>query len=236
MSNFSINWSNQKPQDTSKEVKSGAVRYSNEKTKEQYDVPYYDNKNIAPKCVIGLDRDGVLNVDRGTYTYRPEDFKPIPGSLEAVARLRRLGHKIAIITNQGGISKGIYTVNDVEKVHEHMFQLLGKAGCASIDAIYYSETSLRHDIFAKPNTGMFERCEEEIPYIKFKKGFYVGDKISDLKAAYKIGAKPVLVLTGHGQETLKELKKFSNQKIKKKTIVFDDLSAFADWIENKSIS
>ena len=114
-----------------------------------------------------------------------------------------------------------------------MFDLLGKAGCTSIDALYYSESSLRNDLFAKPNIGMFKRCEEENPYIKFKKGYFVGDKISDLKAAFKIGAKPVLVRTGHGEDTVKELNKFSNQKIKKKTIIFDDLSSFVNWLETQ---
>lgn len=216
-----------KPQQTTPK---SSINWSN-KPKPQ-EIPYYDPvNNIAPKVVVGLDRDGVINIDRGDYTYRVEDFEPIPGSLEAIAKIRRLGHKIAIITNQGGIGKGIYTHDDVEKVHNHMFNLLGEAGCASIDALYYSETSLRADGYAKPNTGMFKRCEEEMPFIKFSKGFFVGDKISDLKAAFKIGARPVLVLTGYGQETLKELNKFSNQKIKKKTIVFDSLANFADSLE-----
>lgn len=209
------------------------IVWSNEVKKPEY-VPVYDNlHNIAPRCVVGLDRDGVINVDRGTYTYRPEDFEPIPGSLEAIAKLRRLGHKIVIITNQAGIGKGLYTESDVERTHQHMFQLLGEAGCASIDGLYYSTTNLRADIYAKPNTGMFERCEKELKYIKFKQGYFVGDKISDLKAAFKIGSVPVLVRTGHGEETIKELNKFANQKIKKKTIIFDDLSQFVDWLESK---
>jgi len=195
---------------------------------------FYNETNIAPKCVIGLDRDGVINVDRGTYTWRVEDFVPIAGSLEAMAKLRNLGHKMVIITNQAGINKGLYTPADVERVHEYMFQLLGEAGCKSIDALFYSESNLRSDIFAKPNIGMFKRCENEVKYIKFKNGYFVGDKISDLKAAFKIGAKPVLVRTGHGEETIKELNKFANQKIKKKTIIFDDLLSFANWIESKS--
>jgi D-glycero-D-manno-heptose 1,7-bisphosphate phosphatase len=214
--------------------KTSQIKYSTDKEKDDYNIPYYDTvHNIAPKCVIGLDRDGVINVDRGEYTYKVEDFEPISGSLEAIAKLRRLGHKIVIITNQGGIGKGIYTQNDVNTVHNHMFELLGEAGCASIDALYYSETSARWDQFAKPNTGMFKRCEEEFSFIKFKRGFYVGDKISDLKAAFKIGAKPVLVKTGYGLETLKELNKFSNQKIKKKTIIFDDLASFAEWLASR---
>ena len=75
---------------------------------------------IAPKCVIGLDRDGVINVDRGTYTWKGTDFEPIEGSLEAVAKLRKLGHKIAIITNQGGIEHGLFTEQDVDALHTYM--------------------------------------------------------------------------------------------------------------------
>lgn len=230
---YSINWSNntKRKEETNS---SNNIAWSTQTSKKE-DVPFYDSKyNIAPKVVVGLDRDGVINVDRGTYTYRPEDFEPIDGALEAVAKIRRLGHKIVIITNQGGIAKGLYSHDDVERVHEHMFNLLGEAGCASIDALYYSETSVRWDMYAKPNTGMFERCEKEFPYIKFKKGYFVGDKISDLKAAFKMGARPVLVRTGHGEETLKDLNKFTNQKIKKKTIIFDDLSSFADWLANQN--
>jgi len=188
---------------------------------------------IAPKCVIGLDRDGVINVDRGTYTWKSTDFEPIQGSLEAVARLRRLGHKIVIVTNQGGIEKGLFTEQDVDALHMHMLELLGSAGCPSIDAIYYSSSSHKSDMYAKPNTGMFKRCEKEHKHknIKFNQGYYVGDKMSDLKAAYKIGATPVLVRTGYGTATELELKKFTYRDIRKKTIVFDDLSSFADWIE-----
>ena len=69
------------------------------------------------KCVVGLDRDGVINKDRGTYTWKIEDFEPIEGSLEAIAELRRKGHKIVVITDQGGIEKGIYTQQDVDTLH-----------------------------------------------------------------------------------------------------------------------
>ena len=179
--------------------------------------------------VIGLDRDGVINEDLGTYVTRPDDFAPIPGSLEAVARLRHSGYRIVVITNQGGIQKGIMTAEDVDAVNNTMLDQLGTAGCPSIDAIYYSESSDRKDMYAKPNTGMFKRCEKEFPFIKFRNGFYVGDKISDLKAAVKIGARPVLVRTGHGTETEKLINKFTYRDIKQKTYVFDSL---ADFVNN----
>lgn len=183
------------------------------------------------KCVIGLDRDGVINRDLGTYCFTPEAFDPIPGSIDAIAAMRQKGYKIAVITDQGGIEKGLYTQEDVDRVHDHMFQLLGQAGCTSIDALYYSASSRKDDPFAKPNTGMFKRCEKENPDIKFKEGYYVGDKIKDLKAAVNMGAKPVLVRTGYGAETEQELNKFTYRDLKRRTIVFDNLAAFVATLE-----
>lgn len=188
-------------------------------------------EEVGSKCVIGLDRDGVINEDLGTYCYKSEDFKPIDGSLEAMADLRRKGYKIAIITDQGGIEKGLYTMEDVDTLHNYMFQLLGEAGCMSIDALYYSASSRKDDPFAKPNTGMFKRCEAENKNIKFKEGYYVGDKIKDLKAAVNMGAKPVLVRTGYGRETEVELNKFTYRELKKRTIIFDNLAAFVESLE-----
>lgn len=180
------------------------------------------------KCVIGLDRDGVINRDLGTYCFKVEDFDPIPGSLDAIADMRRKGYKIVIITDQGGIEKGLYTQQDVDTVHLHMLDLLGKAGCSSIDGIYYSASSRKEDPFAKPNTGMFKRCEKEIKDIKFKGGYYVGDKIKDLKAAVNIGAKPILVRTGYGLETEAELKKWTYRELKRRTLIFDTLEDFVN--------
>jgi D-glycero-D-manno-heptose 1,7-bisphosphate phosphatase len=183
--------------------------------------------NISLKCVIGLDRDGVINEDLGTYVTSPRQFSPISGSLNAIAELRKKGYQIVIITNQGGIEKGLMTEDDVNSVHSYMLELLGNAGCSSIDGIYYSASSNKKDPYAKPNVGMFKQCESHNKLIKFNQGFYVGDKLSDLKAAIKIGARPVLVRTGYGIETEKELNKYTYKHIKEKTYIFDTLADFA---------
>lgn len=180
------------------------------------------------KCVIGLDRDGVINRDLGTYCWRKEDFDPIEGSLEAIAALRRKGYRIVIITDQGGIEKGLYTPDDVDTLHYHMLDLLGQAGCPSIDGIYYSASSRKDDPYAKPNVGMFKKCESDQKDIKFNQGYYVGDKMKDLKAAMRIGAKPILVRTGYGLETEKELKKYTYREIAKKVKVYDNLLDFVE--------
>lgn len=180
------------------------------------------------KCTIGLGRDGILNesLDGDAYCFRVEDFKPIPRSMEAMAELRLKGYKVVILTEQGGIAKGLFKQADVESVHVHMFELLGQAGCQSIDALYFSESDNKQDFYAKPNTGMFKRAEKEIPGIKFKEGYYVGNTIRDLKAAVNAGAKPVLVRTGRGLATEQDLNKWTYRELKRKTLVFDDLAAF----------
>ena len=196
-------------------------------------VDFYKPDWIAPKCVVGLDRDGVINKDIKDYVYKVEDWEFEEGSLDAIVKLRKLGHKIVIITNQGGIEKGIYSQEDVEKVHTHMFEKLGEAGCPSIDGLYYSASSSKKDMFAKPNTGMFKRCEQEVKHVKFKNGYFVGDKISDLKAALKMGARPILVRTGYGKETEALInKRFTYRPIKKRTKVFDTLLDFVNYLED----
>ena len=186
---------------------------------------------VFPKAIVGLDRDGVINVDRGHYITDPADFEVYPESLAAIRQLRLKGYKVVVLTNQGGITKGLQTHAQVEAVHQRMFEVFGQAGIATIDGLFYSESSLKEDYYAKPNLGMFHRAEKEIfeGKARFKQGgFYVGDKVSDLKAAIRIGATPILVRTGHGVATEGELKKFSKEKIRKKTKVFDNLLQFVE--------
>lgn len=213
-------------------VKEKAVKeYKQEQSFSQYNPN--DWPKVFPKGVIGLDRDGVINIDRGHYLTSIDQWEPIEGSLEAIRMMRLKGYSVVIITNQGGIMKGEQTHEQVNNIHQHMMQVFGQAGIFSIDGLLYSESSLKEDYYAKPNLGMFHRAEKEMLFGKrFKNGgFYVGDKMSDLKAAFKIGAKPILVRTGHGEETEKELNKFSAQKIKKKSAVFDNLLQFAEALK-----
>src|SRR6056300_1159530 len=112
--------------------------------------------------VIGLDRDGTINKDIGTYVKTPKEFEPIPGSLEAIKLIRDKGYDVVILTNQAGIMKQEMTPEDVDIVHSHMLTLLGQIGCKSINGLYYSTTNLKDDIYAKPNIGMFRRAEKEI--------------------------------------------------------------------------
>ena len=183
--------------------------------------------------VIGLDRDGTINEDIGLtqegvppYCIKPEQFKPIPGSLEAVKMIRDKGYDVVILTNQSGIQRGLYDAVDVDIVHNYMLELLGNIGCKSINGLYYSTTPFKDDPYRKPNSGMFKRATAEIG-VNWKNGVYVGDKISDLKAAVKAKAKPILVRTGYGIETSKKLNTFANKDLKKQTETFDNLLQYA---------
>jgi D-glycero-D-manno-heptose 1,7-bisphosphate phosphatase len=179
--------------------------------------------------VVGLGRDGTILKNIGKFLTHPNEVDPILGSLEAIKFLKEKGHKVVILTNQSGISKGLQTMDQVESVNKKMLDIFGNAGIRSIDGIYYSTSSLKEDIYAKPNIGMFQRSKDELK-LDWKKGWYVGDKITDLKAADKVGAKPVLVLTGQGQETLKKLDTYANRDLKKKTLVFNNLLEFVKTI------
>ena len=176
--------------------------------------------------VIGLDRDGTINVDTGGYVTKPEQFEPIEGSLQAVKMIRDKGYDVVILTNQAGIQKGIMDSVDVDIVHNHMLTLLGQIGCKRINGLYYSTTPLKDDPYRKPNIGMFKRASAEVG-VNWTNGVYVGDKISDLKAAIKAKAKPVLVRTGYGEETIKKLNTFANKDLKKQTEIYDNLSQYA---------
>jgi D-glycero-D-manno-heptose 1,7-bisphosphate phosphatase len=179
------------------------------------------------KPVIGISRDGVINYAKTTHVTRPDEFEIIPGAAAAVAEIRRKGYRIIILSNQYGISEGRMTPVEVDMVNQRMLELFGEAGCPSIDAMYYSTSRMKEDMFALPNIGMFHRAEREHP-VKFKEGWFVGDKISDLKAAENIKAKPVLIKTGEWAETSKKLDTYANRDLRKRTQIFDNLMAFAD--------
>ena len=185
--------------------------------------------------VIGLDRDGTINEDIGLtqegvppYCIKPEQFKPIPGSLEAVKIIRDKGYDVVILTNQSGIQRGVMDAVDVDIVNNYMLELLAGVGCKSINGLYYSTTPFKDDPYRKPNPGMFKRAASEIG-VDWKNGVYVGDKITDLKAAIKVKAKPILVgeTSFYQKDTAKKLETFANKDLKKKTEVFDNLYAFA---------
>jgi D-glycero-D-manno-heptose 1,7-bisphosphate phosphatase len=142
------------------------------------------------KGIIFLDRDGVLNKERGAYTFLPEDFEVIPGVTDALRALKAAGYLLIVITNQGGIAKGIYTQSDMDACH----QKLHNETAGSIDAIYYSpyHPDYSKSIGRKPGTLLFERALARFacpPHLCWM----VGDQERDLIPAKQLGMQTLMV-------------------------------------------
>jgi len=151
--------------------------------------------------LIILDRDGVINQDSDDFIKSTEEFIPIEGSLEAIARLKQSGYNVAIATNQSGVARGLYTLDTLNSMHEKLHRLLAPFG-GHIDAIFYCPHGPDDNCSCrKPKTGMFDEIKQRFA-IDLYDVFAVGDSLRDLQAAQSAGANPVLVKTGKGERTL----------------------------------
>ena len=141
------------------------------------------------KPAVFFDRDGVLNKEKN-YLYRAEDFEWMPGAIEAISFLQRMGYYIFVVTNQSGIARGYYTGENVEELHEYMQKQLAQVSC-QIDAFYYCP---HHPDFdgacscRKPEPGMILEAVKDFAVDK-KNSFLVGDKKSDIQAAQNAGIR-----------------------------------------------
>ena len=143
--------------------------------------------------VIFLDRDGVINVERGEYTYKLQDFKMVEGLLEALILLMGRGYEFVVITNQGGISKGIYNHTDVFNVHSIMQQWFKKANIPIL-AIYYCphHSFVEKCICRKPDSLMLEKAIAKYS-VDVDNSYFIGDSRRDELAGQKIGLNTIRV-------------------------------------------
>jgi D-glycero-D-manno-heptose 1,7-bisphosphate phosphatase len=169
--------------------------------------------------VIVLDRDGVINHDSDQFIKSPEEWRPIPGSLEAVARLNHAGFRVVVATNQSGVGRGLLDIATLNAIHERMHKALAQVG-GRIDAIFYCpHTADSQCECRKPKPGMLEEIGRRFN-VDMTGIPCVGDSPRDLAAAQAVGAQPMLVLTGKGEKTLRD------GGFPKNTVIFPDL-AFA---------
>ena len=173
--------------------------------------------------LIVLDRDGVINVDSAQFIKSPAEWKPIPGSLEAIARLSQADWRVVVATNQSGIGRGLFDMDTLNAIHDKMHRAVVGAG-GRIDAIFYCPHAADSNCDCrKPNPGMFKRISS-----CFNQALTgvpaVGDSLRDLKAAAAVGAVPYLVLTGKGEKTLKD------GELPPGTTSFPDLAAVVDHL------
>lgn len=153
-----------------------------------------DHTNLLSGYTIFLDRDGTLNPDPG-YINSPDQFELFPGVPEALARLKRAGARLIVVTNQSGVARGFLTRNDLDAVHRKLKRLLDVAG-TSLDSIYFCPHHPDDGCGCrKPNRGMIDQAVEEWG-VNLDRSYLIGDHIRDIELAKRIGARSVLVTTG----------------------------------------
>jgi D-glycero-D-manno-heptose 1,7-bisphosphate phosphatase len=169
--------------------------------------------------LIILDRDGVINHDSDQYIRSPEEWRPIAGSLEAIARLNHAGFRVVVATNQSGLGRGLYDTATMIAINDRMHRALAQVG-GRIDAVFFCPHTAEADCDCrKPKAGMLIEIGRRFG-IDLTGVPCIGDSLRDLQAAEAVGAQPILVLTGKGERTLRE------GKFGKNTVIFPDL-AFA---------
>ena len=170
--------------------------------------------------LIVLDRDGVINFDSDRFIKTPEEWRPVPGSLEAITALNQRGYRVVVATNQSGIGRGLLDMAAFNAINDKMTRSLAQVG-GRIDAVFYCPHAAdAHCDCRKPKAGMLREIGRRFNS-DLKDVPAVGDALRDLQAAQEVGARPVLVTTGKGRLTLKE------GDLPPDTLVFDDLAAFA---------
>jgi len=171
------------------------------------------------KLVI-LDRDGVINFDSPDYIKSPGEWRPVPGSLEAIALLAQNGWRVVVATNQSGIARGLFDMATLNAIHAKMHKAVNHAG-GRIEAVFYCPDLPGMDCTCrKPRPGMLISIGERFN-VPLERVPAVGDKLSDLQAARAVGARPILVLTGNGKATR------ANGGLPEDTQIFADLLSVA---------
>ncbi|MCK4864847.1 MAG: D-glycero-beta-D-manno-heptose 1,7-bisphosphate 7-phosphatase [Gammaproteobacteria bacterium] len=154
--------------------------------------------------IIILDRDGVINQDSDNFIKSVDEFIPLPGSVEAIAKLKHAGYKVYIATNQSGIFRGFYTVETLHAMHDKLAVLL-KDYDAEIDGIEFCPHGPDdHCDCRKPKAGMYLNIAKQAGLADCSDILVVGDSLRDLQAAQTVHAKPHLVRTGKGERTIKK--------------------------------
>jgi len=174
------------------------------------------------KLVI-LDRDGVINKDSDNFIKSPDEWIPIPGSLEAIALLNQHGFRVAIATNQSGVARGLFDMTTLNAIHDKMHHAVAQVG-GHIDAIFYCpHAAADHCECRKPKSQMVEDIGHRFA-VNLNNVPAVGDALRDLQAFANVGCQAMLVKTGKGKETL------AAGNLPDGTLIFSDLAEAADHI------
>ncbi|WP_185265838.1 D-glycero-beta-D-manno-heptose 1,7-bisphosphate 7-phosphatase [Halopseudomonas xiamenensis] len=172
--------------------------------------------------LIILDRDGVINEDSDAFVKSVEEWIPLPGSIEAIARLSRAGWTVAVATNQSGLARGYFTEQTLEAMHQRLRELVAEQG-GRVDLIRHCPHGPDDGCDCrKPLSGLFRQIAEHYD-VSLAGVPTVGDSLRDLQAGAAMGCQPYLVRTGKGLVT-------ESRPLPAGTLVFDDLAAVASHL------
>ena len=173
-----------------------------------------------PMKLIILDRDGVINADSEQFIKSPDEWKPIPGSLEAIARLNQWGWRVVVASNQSGVGRGLFGMDTLNAINDKMVRSLAQVG-GRLDAIFFCPHAADSTCECrKPKSGLFQQIAERFN-VDLTGVPCVGDSLRDLQAGVSMGCEPYLVLTGKGMKTRED------PELPPGTRIFPDLDAVA---------
>jgi D-glycero-D-manno-heptose 1,7-bisphosphate phosphatase len=179
-----------------------------------------------PGKLVILDRDGVINADSAQFIKNPAEWKPLPGSLEAIARLNQHGYRVVVATNQSGVGRGLFDMDTLNQIHDKMHRALFAIG-GRIEAVFYCPHAADSDCDCrKPKPGMLQRISRTLN-IALDGVPAIGDSLRDLQAGAAVGCLPMLVLTGKGKQTQ------ADGNLPPGTLIFPDLAHAVDAILTK---
>ena len=180
-----------------------------------------------PVSLVILDRDGVINHDSDDYIKSPDEWLPLPGSLEAIARLCRADYTVVVATNQAGVGRGLFNLEMLIRIHRKMASSIRDKG-GRLDSVFFCPHSPADQCGCrKPKPGMLLEISDRLG-IRLSGVPVVGDSLRDLEAAAAAGAMPVMVKTGRGRLTQEKLSQGELSHTLGQTPVYPDLAAFTD--------
>ncbi len=177
---------------------------------------------MATTKLVILDRDGVINRDSDAYVKSVDEFILIDGSVEAIAKLCRQGFTVAVATNQSGLARGYFTEQDLQAMHAKMLQAVDAAGGSIATITYCPHSPDDGCLCRKPLAGLIDQIEKNLA-VDAEGSIMIGDSLRDLQAGVEKGCLPMLVKTGKGLKTQKQLQTLQEAGLEE-VPVFEDLS------------
>ncbi len=181
--------------------------------------------------LIILDRDGVINKDRDDFVKSVDEWEALPDSMNAIALLTQADYTVVVATNQSGIGRGYFTMQDLNAMHVKLHRLVQQAG-GEIEGIWFCPHIADDNCDCrKPKPGMVLDILNRFTAAKAEQTYMVGDSLRDLQAIEAVGGRPILVLTGKGKKTLSTCA----DELPEKTQIFENIMDFAKHITENSL-